>query len=128
MVEMNQDTRKMVCRMVGGLLTSDTDVDDRERAFLDKLLVEFNVPTEEWDAIFPLMEAEDARAELERLNPEMQQDVFQILLSAATADESITDEEEEYLRTVGQAIGLSTGSLDALMKQHRELVPSNAVA
>ena len=83
---MDEKTKRLACRMVAGLVASDEDFDDAERTFLDKVLRQFGVPEEEWDAIFPLLDHEEANETIRALDKVTQKEVFELLLEAAMAE------------------------------------------
>lgn len=109
---MDEETKRKVCRLVAGMVACDEDFDDRERAFVDKVLTQFGIPEEEWDAIFPLLEADEATATLQSMAPEVQAQAFELLLDAAAADGVIADEEKEYLNVVAKVVGVSEDELE----------------
>ena len=113
---MDEETKRLVCRMIAGLVASDEDFEDSERAFLDKVLKQFGIPEEEWDAIFPLEEAEEAGRKMAALEATAQKEGFELLMEAALADGKIVDEEVAYISAVGRAIGLSDDTLQARLK------------
>lgn len=110
---MDEKSKRLVCRMVAGLLASDADFDDSERAFVDKVLEQFGIPETEWDAIFPLLEHDEAEAAMWRLDDATQKETFELLLRAAFADGTIVDSEREYLHLVGRTLGLTPEAVDA---------------
>lgn len=108
---MDEATKRIACRMIAGLVATDEDFSDGERQFLDKVLVQFGIPEEEWDAIFPLLEHDAAEAAIRGLDPIAQKEIFELLLEAALVDGSIVQEERNYIEVVGRAIGLSDEEL-----------------
>jgi uncharacterized tellurite resistance protein B-like protein len=110
---MDEQAKRLVCRMVAGLVASDEDFDDSERQFVDKVLVRFGIPETEWDAIFPLLEHDEAEAAMWRLDEAAQKETFELLLEAALADGTVVEAEREYLEIVGRAMGLSTEAVHA---------------
>ncbi|MEN9577574.1 MAG: hypothetical protein RJA70_583 [Pseudomonadota bacterium] len=113
---MDEEMKRLVCRMVAGLVASDEDFDDSERAFLDKVLTQFEVPEDEWGAIFPLVEPEEAATAMRSLDTDTQRVTFELLMEGALADGKIAPEEATYLRLIGEAIGMDAASLDARVK------------
>lgn len=109
---MDEESKRVVCRMVAGLVASDEDFDDSEREFVDKVLQRFEIPETEWDAIFPLLEHDEAEAAIRNLDEESQNQTFELLLEAAYADGRIVEAERDYLRLVGRAIGLTDDAVD----------------
>ncbi len=109
---MDEETKRLVCRMVAGLVASDEDFDDREREFVDKVLKQFGIPESEWDAIFPLVEPEEAASVMAGLDSTAQKEGFELLIEAAMADGKIVEEEVDYISIIGRAIGLSDAELE----------------
>lgn len=113
---MDDETKRIACRMVAGLVASDEDFADSERNFLDKVLHQFGIPESEWDAIFPLLEHEEAEKTIRALDPMAQKETFELLLEAALVDGIIADEERSYLNVIGKAIGMTDDQLNARLK------------
>ena len=109
---LDEANKRLVCRMVAGLVASDDDFDDDEREFVDKMLQRFDIPETEWDAIFPLVEHDEAEAAIRALDETSQGETFRLLLEAAHADGRIAESEREYLKIVGHAIGLSDEAVE----------------
>jgi tellurite resistance protein len=92
--------------MVAGLVASDEDFTDSERAFVEKVLSEFGLPASEWDAIFPLVEPDQAREAIAALNGAARELAINLLVQAAAADGKIVDEERQYLGAVADAMSI----------------------
>ncbi len=103
---MDDDTRRLLCRMVAGLVASDEEFTDTERAFVEKVLGEFGIPEEEWDAIYPLVDPEEARSEIAKLNGAARETAVNLLVQAAAADGKIVAEELNYLHSVVDAMSV----------------------
>lgn len=112
---MDEQTKRIACRMIAGLVASDEDFADTERHFLDKVLHQFGIPEDEWDAIFPLLEHNEAEAAIKTLEPMAQKETFDLLVAAAMADGFVTSEEREYLTVIGKAIGMDEAQLTGLI-------------
>lgn len=110
---MDEEMKRLVCRMVAGLVASDEEFDDAERAFLDKVLRKFEIPESEWDAIFPLVEPDEAASAMRTLDPATQREAFELLVEGALADGKIVAEEAAYMRVIGDAIGMDPATLNA---------------
>ncbi len=108
---MNDENRRIICRMLGGLVTSDLDVGDDERAFLDKVMAQFEIPESEWDALFPLMEPQEARDALLELEPPVREEALNLLIQAAAVDRVVNEAEREYLDCVASAVGIDDSEL-----------------
>ena len=103
---MDEQLRKKVCRLVAGIVVADDDLDDREDAFLDRLMAKFGVPADQRAELFPIVDAKEAADEIRSLPPEVQEETFALLLEAAAADGKIVPEERGYIDAVGAALGL----------------------
>jgi hypothetical protein len=97
--------------MVAGLVASDEDFTDGERAFVEKVLAGFEIPQSEWEAIYPLVDPQDARSEIAKLNGSARETAIDLLVQAAAADGKVVEEEWQYLNAVADA-----------MKIHRSVV------
>ena len=103
---MDDETKRLLCRMVAGLVASDEDFTDSERAFVEKVLGEFGIPEEEWEAIYPLVDPEEARSEIAKLNGAARETAVNLLVQAAAADGKIVQEELNYLHSVVDAMSV----------------------
>jgi uncharacterized tellurite resistance protein B-like protein len=113
---MDHQTKRTVCRMIAGLVSTDGEFSDAERSFLDKVLTEFEIPESEWDAIFPLLEFDEATDAIAALASPVQQTAFSLLLEAARADGVVAPEEVTYLEAVGEAMGMDAAELEARLR------------
>src|SRR5205814_4121672 len=104
--------RRRICRLVAGILVSDDDLDDREDAFINRLLGDFGIPLSERDCLFPIVESQEALAEMKELPPEARDEAMRLLLDAACADGRIMEAEREYLRTVAGALDIDGAQTD----------------
>jgi hypothetical protein len=114
---MDNTTKRLVCRMVAGIVVTDDDFSDTERAFVDRVLQRFEVPSSDWQVIFPLIDRDEAAAAMRSLAPDDQRQAFGLLLEAAMIDDVLAPEERQFLLTVGTAIGMDTTSLDAQLSR-----------
>jgi uncharacterized tellurite resistance protein B-like protein len=110
---MEEQLRKKICRLVAGIVVADDDLDEKEDAFLDRLLVTFGIPADQRDELFPIVDRAEAASEIKTLPKEVQNDVFNRLVDAACADGKVVPEEREYLKAVASAIGVSEDDVDA---------------
>lgn len=114
---MDEATRTKVCRLIAGLVVADDDLDDAEDAFIDRMLERFGIAKENRETIFPIVDRSEAAAEIKSLPREVQLEALGLLVEAATADGKVVPEEQDYLRTVGEAVGVSAKEIDErLMK------------
>jgi uncharacterized tellurite resistance protein B-like protein len=109
---MNREDAIKVCRLIAGLVVTDDDLDDREDAFIERMLARFGIPSSERDLIFPIVDASEAAAALRELPKDTQQTAVDLLLQAAVVDTKIAPEERTYLETVADAVGMARADLD----------------
>ena len=91
---MDDSLRRQVCRLIAGLVVSDDDLDEHEDAFLSRLLARFDIPSEERDTIFPIVDRSEA----------------------AAADGKIAPEERAYLATVAAVVRVDSQALEARLE------------
>ena len=103
---MDEATKRLICRMVAGLVASDEDFTDGERVFVEKVLAGFGIPESEWEAIYPLVDPATARDEIAKLNGAGREAAIQLLVQAAAADGQVVEEERKYLEAVADAMGI----------------------
>lgn len=123
---MNEETKRLVCRMVAGLVASDEEFTDSEREFVEKVMGQFGIPKSEWDAIFPLVEPEEASAEIAALNGTARELTMNLLVQAAAADGVIADEEVAYLNAVADAMGVHQQVVEFRLRKAMEQVSASA--
>jgi uncharacterized tellurite resistance protein B-like protein len=109
---MNQEERIRVARLIAGLVVSDDDLDDKEDAFIERMLASFGIPSSDRNLIFPIVDAGEAAAALRDLSKEAQDEAVTLLIQAAAVDGKVSFEERNYLVVVAEAVGLSTEALD----------------
>jgi len=115
---------KKVCRLVAGIIVSDDDLDPKEDAFIDRMLAKFGIPAGERDSIFPIVDKAEAVDAMRELPVETQKEALDLLLEAACADGKVVDSERDYLRVVGQELGVSRYDMDNRIRA--KLKASNA--
>lgn len=109
---MDDALRRQICRLIAGLIVSDDDLDEKEDAFLDRLLGRFEIPLSDRDLIFPIVDRSEATEAIRELPPEAQQEAMTLLIEAAAADGKIVAEERAYLETVAVALGIDIARLN----------------
>jgi len=109
---MDADLRKKVCRLVAGIVVADDDLDPKEDAFIDRLMVKFGVPADQRDELFPIVDAKEAADEIKTLPKPVQEEAFALLLEAAAADGKIVPEELVYINAVGAAMELAPAVIE----------------
>jgi uncharacterized tellurite resistance protein B-like protein len=107
---MDLDTRLKICQLVAGIVIADDILDASEEKFLDRLLQSFGIESGR-DAVFPLVDRDEAAAQMKAMAKEGQDEAMRLLIEAACADGQIAPEERDYLRAVGDAIGLPAHEL-----------------
>lgn len=113
---MDAALRTKVCRLIAGIVVSDDDLDDREDAFIERLLARFGIPSEQRDSIFPIVDRADAADEIKSLPEEVQLEAFSLLIEATVADGKVAPEERAYLDAVAEAIGIGQQELEARLQ------------
>jgi 2-hydroxychromene-2-carboxylate isomerase len=113
---MNAEIKLKVCRLIAGLVVADSDLADEEDVFVDRMLAGFGIP-EQRDAIFPIVDRDEAAAEVKLLPPEVQKEALSMLVRAAVADGQVVAEERDYLHAVAAAMGLQAAVVDARLDE-----------
>lgn len=114
---MDIETRRRVCRLIAGVVVVDDDLDDAENAFLDALLARFSLTSDEREALFPIVDGDEAARELKTLAEDQREEVLGLLISAVAADRRYVAEEKAYLHKVGAAMGLPADEVDARVQR-----------
>jgi uncharacterized tellurite resistance protein B-like protein len=110
---MDEQTRRKLCQIIAGIVVVDDDLDPAEDKFVDNLLKRFGLPEEERDALFPIMDAEEAAKELLGQSKEVQAESFDLLVEAAAADKKLAAEERTFLEKVADVLGVPRSELEA---------------
>ena len=108
---MDKEMRRRICRLIAGLVVADDDLEAAEEAFLDKMLVRFEVPEDERDTIFPIVDRDEAAATIRALPEEARKTALELLIDATVADGVVAPEERIYLETVAAEMGVSSADL-----------------
>lgn len=114
---MDEANGRKVCQLIAGIVIADEDLDPAEDAFIDKLLAKFGLDPSERDAIFPLVDGDEAGTALREMPSETREEAFSLLVEAAAADGKIVEEEREYLAQVANAIGVPRQELESRLKE-----------
>jgi len=109
--------------MVAGLVASDEDFTDGERVFVEKVLGEFGIPQSDWDAIYPLVDPEEARAEISGLQGAAREMAINLLVQAAAADGKVVDEELQFLSAVADAMSIHPSVIEWRLRKVMEAPP-----
>jgi tellurite resistance protein len=113
----DQKTSRKVCQLIAGILVADDDLDPAESELFDQLLERFGLPAAERSKLFPVVDPEEAAAELRRMPPAVQRQALEMLIRGAVADGKVVAREQSYLEVVAGAIGLSPGELAELVDE-----------
>ena len=113
---MDDANRRKVCQLIAGLVVADDDLDPSEDAFIDRMLAGFELPEEARDALFPIVDKEEAARSFAEMPADVQKEAFEILIEAACADGRVVDEERSFLAAVGEVIGIDFDELSARLK------------
>jgi uncharacterized tellurite resistance protein B-like protein len=114
---MDENTRRKLCRLIAGIVVVDDELDPAEDAFIDNLLKRFELGSEERDALFPIMDGNEAARELLTIPQDVRGEAFALLVEAAAADKRYADEEKVFLERVAEVIGVPKEELDKMMKK-----------
>lgn len=104
-------TRQQICQLVAGILIADDILDEHEERFVDRLIQSFGLAETGRDAVFPLVDREQAVAQIKQLPAEAQDDAMRLLIEAACVDGQIAPEERDYLRAIAAALEISDATL-----------------
>jgi uncharacterized tellurite resistance protein B-like protein len=104
---------RQVCRLIAGIVVSDDDLSPEEDVFVNKMLVRFGIPLEERDVVFPIIYSVDAAEAMGAFPDEVRREALSLLVEAAAADGTITDDEREYLEAVREVVGVPPDRLAA---------------
>jgi uncharacterized tellurite resistance protein B-like protein len=115
---MTKEESIQICRLIAGLVVTDDDLDDREDAFIDRMLASFSIPASEREHIFPIVDAKEAAAALSVMTPDAQNRTVELLLQAAAVDGKIAPEERVYLNAVADALGITHEEIDKRLREH----------
>ena len=109
---MDKELRRNICRLVAGLVVADDDLEPAEDAFVDKMLAKFEIPADERDTIFPIVDRSEAAEMIRQLPKDAQTTALELLIEATVADGVVAPEEKAYLEAVGKELGVSSDELD----------------
>jgi len=113
---MDQTTRQKICQLVAGIVITDDVLDDKEEAFVDRMIAAFGLSDTNREVIFPLVDGDEAAKEMSGLPKDAQQEAFRLLIEAACADGEVVPEERSYLSAVAAAIGIAEDDVDSRLK------------
>lgn len=114
---MDAELRKKVCRLVAGIVVADDDLDEKEDAFIDRLMARFGIPADERGELFPIVDSAEAASEIKTLPKAVQDEAFSLLIEAAAADGKVVAEERAYIDAVAAALGLDAAVIDERLKK-----------
>jgi uncharacterized tellurite resistance protein B-like protein len=108
---MDIGTRQKICQLVAGIIIADDILDEKEEAFVDRLIKSFEVGESGRDVIFPLVDRNEAAAQIKDLPKEAQEAALTLLIEAACVDSQIAPEEREYLKAIADALEIPDTTL-----------------
>lgn len=114
---LDEDTSKLVCRLITGIVVIDDHLHEAEDKFVDKLLDRFGLDQEERGILFPIMDGKEAGETLRALDKSVQDEAMTLLIEAAAADQEYVEEEREYLHAVAETLGISKEDVDRRVEE-----------
>jgi uncharacterized tellurite resistance protein B-like protein len=108
----DKELRRNICRLIAGLVVADDDLEPAEDAFVDKMLARFEIPADERDTIFPIIDRSEAAEMIRQLPKDAQMTALDLLIDATAADGKVAPEEKAYLEAVGAEMGVSGAELE----------------
>src|SRR5689334_8007567 len=109
---MDEATRKKICQLVAGIIIADDILDDKEAAFIDRVIQSFDIDDPSRAVIFPLVDHNEAAEQIKELPRQAQEQALSLLIEAACADGQIVAEERDYLRAIASALAVSEQELE----------------
>jgi uncharacterized tellurite resistance protein B-like protein len=103
---MDIGTRQKICQLVAGIIIADDILDEKEEAFVDRLIKSFGVGESGRDVIFPLVDRNEAAEQIKELPKDAQDAALALLIEAARVDAQIAPEEREYLLAIARALDI----------------------
>jgi uncharacterized tellurite resistance protein B-like protein len=110
-MDIDLETRQRICQLVAGIIIADDILDDKEEAFIDRLIKSFDVGESGRDVIFPLVDRNEAANQIKALSKGAQEEALRLLIEAACIDGQIAPEEREYLKAIADAVEVSETTL-----------------
>ncbi|MBI4704324.1 MAG: hypothetical protein HY744_24735 [Deltaproteobacteria bacterium] len=110
--DVDQKLRAKICQLIAGIVVADDDLDEKEDAFVDRLLDKFAIPGKDRSVIFPIVDPQEAAAAMRVLPAEAQEEALGLLVEAAAIDGRIAEEERAYLKAVARVIGVADDELE----------------
>jgi uncharacterized tellurite resistance protein B-like protein len=110
-MDLDLETRQRICQLVAGIIIADDILDDKEDAFIDKLIKSFDVGESGRDVIFPLVDRNEAANQIKALPKPAQERALELLIEAACVDGQIAPEEREYLKAIAEAVDVAEAVL-----------------
>ena len=109
---MDKTTRQQVGRLIAGIVASDFELDEREDAFLERVLDKFEIAPEVRGTLAATLDRSEAAATMRRLPAASQAAALTLLIEAAAADGNVSDEEREYLHAIAEELGVPVKEID----------------
>jgi len=109
---MDKDQARRVCQLIAGIVIADDDLDPAEEAFIDRLIARFGLSEEDRDALFPIVDADEAAGAMKTLPAAVCTETLELLIQAAVADGKVVDVERDYLGAVAKALDVADEDLE----------------
>src|SRR5262245_12680941 len=109
---MDLETRQKICQLVAGIIISDDILSDTEEAFVDRVIKSFGIDDPARAVIFPLVDKDEAAAQIKELPKQAQDEALRLLIEAAHVDGEVVPEERDYLSAIAKALNISEAELD----------------
>src|SRR5579864_6576357 len=107
---MDLGERYKVCRLIEAIIRADGVVGDDERAFLQRIVERFGLPTYEWESTEINFGA--TTATLRTLPPDAATRVMALLVEAAVIDGRVDPEEHALLLASAATLGIEATALE----------------
>jgi uncharacterized tellurite resistance protein B-like protein len=111
-MDLDLATRRTICQLVAGLVTSDAKLDGKEAAFVYRVMKGFGIDTTAREALVPLVDLELAVQRMHELPRPAQDEALRLLVEAACVDGRLQQQERDYLNAIGAALGISAEDIE----------------
>ncbi|MEM9691704.1 MAG: TerB family tellurite resistance protein [Myxococcota bacterium] len=110
---MDAATRRRVCELIAGIISSDGHLDPSELVFMLRTFKAFGIATgQEDEAVSPAIAKHDAVASMRALPAEVREETLQLLIQSAAADGKVVPAERAYLSAVAEAAEVPEADLE----------------
>ena len=104
---MHKDIAHKVCELIAGVLAVDGEIHPAESKLFGRLVVALRENIDPVEEIEPTLKGKDAAEELRTMPEDVRAEAFALLLAAAIVDGKVVPKEENYLKAVASALGVS---------------------